>query len=195
MYKAVIFDFFGVFCPDITLEWFKKTVQEYESKLADFQEICTRSDYGKLSRADFNKEVAALANVPISDLVDGVEAEIAINTQLVEYAKRLKSSGYTIACLSNGTHEWTLRVINDHGLGRLFDLVVLSGDLGIVKPNPEIYKYTLKKLGIKPSEAVFVDDREVNTLAAEVYGIPSLVFTSTEAFIVDFEALTQRNSL
>jgi FMN phosphatase YigB (HAD superfamily) len=121
MYEAVIFDFFGVFCPDITLEWFKKTVQEYESKLAYFQEICTRSDYGKLSRTDFNKEVAALANVPISDLVDGVEAEIAINTQLVEYAKRLKSSGYTIACLSNGTHKWTLRVIYDHGLGRLFD--------------------------------------------------------------------------
>ncbi len=195
MYKAVIFDFFGVFCPDITLEWFKKTVQEYESKLADFQEICTRSDYGKLSRADFNKEVAALAGVSVGDLIAGVESETVINNSLVAYCKKLRAEGCTITCLSNGTHEWTLQVINDHGLGRLFDLVVLSGDLGIVKPNPEIYKYTLKKLGIKPSEAVFVDDREVNTLAAEVYGISSLVFTSTEAFIVDFEALTQRNSL
>jgi hypothetical protein len=66
MYKAVIFDFFEVFCPDITMNWFKKAAPDYEAKVSEFQAICTRSDYGTLSRADFYKEVSALVGVPLT---------------------------------------------------------------------------------------------------------------------------------
>ena len=137
MYKAIIFDFFGLFCPDITMNWFQKTIPGHKEKLSDFQAICTRSDYGKLSRWDFYKEVAALANVPVDEMIKGVEAETIVNVPLVDHVKGLKKDGYQTACLSNGTHEWTLAVINDHGLGILFDGVILYGDLGIVKPNPK----------------------------------------------------------
>jgi epoxide hydrolase-like predicted phosphatase len=189
MYKAVIFDFFGVFCPDITMNWFKKTAPDYEARLSEFQAICTRSDYGKLSRADFYKEVSALVGVSVDEMETGVEAETIISTSLVSYAGELRQKGYRTACLSNGTHEWTLAVINNHGLAHLFDEVVLSGDLGIVKPNPEIYNHALEKLHVAASEAVFVDDRKVNVDAAETCGIRSLVFSDTETFMREFEQL------
>lgn len=189
MYKAIIFDFFGVFCPDITLNWFQKTVPNYEEKLSEFQAICTRSDYGTLSKADFYKEVSTLVNVSVDEMTKGVEAETVINTPLVSYVKDLKQRGYQIACLSNGSREWTLAVINNHGLGKLFDEVVLSGDLGIVKPSPEIYVHTLEKLNMTASEAIFVDDRKVNIDAAEACGIRSLVFNDTDAFINELEQL------
>lgn len=189
MYKAVIFDFFGVFCPDITLEWFKKTMSNYKEKLPEFQAICTKSDYGKLNKDNFYREISLLTNVPVNEIIDGVEAEVAINTSLVEFVEALKSKGYKIACLSNGTHEWTLDVINNYGLAKLFDETVLSGDLGIIKPYPEIYIYTLKKLGIKASQAIFVDDRSMNTNAAEKCSIRSILFKDTDTFKKEFEAL------
>jgi len=189
MYKAVIFDFFGVFCPDITLNWFQKTVPDYEAKLPEFQAICTRSDYGTLSKADFYKEVSALVGVSVGEMEEGVEAETIINTPLVNYVEELRQKGYKTACLSNGTHEWTLAVINNHGLAHLFDEVVLSSELGIVKPSPEIYSHALEKLHATASEAIFIDDRKVNVKAAEACGIRSLVFSNTETFINEFEQL------
>lgn len=190
MYKAVLFDFFGVFCSDLTMNWFRKVTPDYESHLSEFQAICTRSDYGVLTRADFYSEVSKLAGVTVDEMIRGVEAETFINDSLVSYVEKLKQQGYQTACLSNGTHEWTLAVINDHGLGHLFDEVILSGDLGVVKPSPEIYMHTLEKLNIAASEAIFVDDRKVNVDAAEACGIRSLVFKTTESFIDEFEQIT-----
>ncbi len=164
MYKAVIFDFFGVFCPDITLSWFQKTIPDYEAKFPEFQAICTRSDYGTLPKADFYKEVSALVGVSVDVMEKGVEAETIINTSLVSFVRGLRKNGYRTACLSNGTHEWTLAVINNHGLAHLFDEVILSGDLGIVKPSPEIYMHALEKIHMSASDAVFVDDRKANVI-------------------------------
>lgn len=190
MYKAIIFDFFGVFCPDITLEWFKKNVPEYELKLPDFQAICTRSDYGKLNKEGFYSEISQLTDIPINQVVDGVEAEVIINDQLVAWTHKLKEGGRITACLSNGTHEWTLDVISRHGLARLFDEIILSGDLGIVKPDSRIYLHTLQKLNIEAAETIFVDDREVNVNAAKECGINGMLFTNTARFIAEFEHLT-----
>lgn len=188
MYKAIIFDFFGVFCPDLSMNWFCKTAKGYKAKLPEFHAICTQSDYGRLSRADFCKQVSALAGISVDEMVQEIEAETKINDSLVNYVKELRQN-YQIACLSNGSHEWTIAIINDHGLAHLFDEVVLSADIGIVKPNPEVYAYTLEKLGIKTSEAIFVDDRKVNVDAAEACGIRSLLFSNTETFIKEFEQI------
>ncbi len=187
MNKVVIFDFFGVFCPDITLEWFKKSVPDYDDKLAAFHAICKMSDYGTLSRNAFNTQVSELTNIPVEQLISGVEAETVINESLVEYTKNLRNKGYRTACLSNGTHEWTLRVIEDHGLRDLFDEIVLSGDVGIVKPDLRIYETVLAKMNISSPEAVFIDDRQVNVDAAEALGIHSFLFADTAAFIKEFE--------
>jgi len=189
MYKAIIFDFFGVFCSSIASEWFKKTVPDYQTKQADFQALCTESDYGRLSRADFNNKVSKLTGIPAAEIISGIEAQTRINTSLVAYTQQLKARGYRIVCLSNGSHEWTLQVINDHGMDHLFEEIVLSSDVGIVKPSPEIYTHTLNLLRISPAEALFVDDRAENTRAAEACGIRSLVFTDTQAFTRDLEAL------
>jgi HAD superfamily hydrolase (TIGR01549 family) len=189
MYKAVIFDFFGVFCPDITLEWFKQTVPDFESKLPEFQAFCTQSDYGKLSKHDFFQNVSALAGVSSDEMMKGVEAQTIINTELVDYTRNSVKPNYKTACLSNGTHEWTLNVITEHGLSDLFDEIVLSGDLGIVKPSSEIYQATLQKIGVSAHDAIFTDDRQSNINAADVLGIRSLLFKDTSTFMKDFESL------
>ncbi|HSW98259.1 MAG TPA: HAD-IA family hydrolase [Candidatus Saccharimonadales bacterium] len=190
MYKVVIFDFFGVFCAPIATNWFKKAVPDYQAKLSAFQALCTRSDLGQLSRSGFNQEISKLTGIPVAEVVPGIEAEAAIDTALVNYTANLKKTGLRVACLSNGSHEWTLQVINDHGLRHLFEAIILSGDLGVVKPDAKIYVQALEKLGVQPSEAIFVDDRQANVDAAAALGIRSLVFTDTPTFMKDFEKVT-----
>lgn len=191
MYKVVIFDFFGVFCAPIATNWFKKAVPDYQTKLPLFQALCTRSDLGKLSRKDFNEEASKLTGISVPEIAQGIEAEMIIDDALVGYVEKLKEQGFRVACLSNGSHEWTLQVINEHGLSHLFEEIILSSDLGIVKPDAEIYMQALRKLDIQPDQAIFVDDRQVNVDAAEALGIKSIFFTDTPTFINDFEKLTK----
>ena len=58
-----------------------------------------------------------------------------------------------------------------------FQGVVVSGDEKLVKPDAAIYRLALDRFGLKPDEAVFVDDREDNIAGAEAVGIPGLLFT------------------
>lgn len=194
MYKAIVFDFFGVFCAPMATNWFKKAALDYEAEKAEFQALCTQSDLGKFTRAEFNQKAAKLTGVTVSDVENGIEAEMIIDTKLVEYTRRLKAEGYRIACLSNGGHEWTLQVITDHNLSDLFEEVVLSADLGIVKPDTNTYLRTLEKLKLPAAQTIFVDDREANVVAAESCGMRGLVFKDTVSFMRDIQELSDEEA-
>ena len=58
----------------------------------------------------------------------------------------------------------------------LFDAVVFSCNVGVRKPNPNIYKIMLKKLNVQPQEAVLIDDREENIVGAKKVGINAILF-------------------
>ncbi|MDB5175150.1 MAG: putative (S)-2-haloacid dehalogenase [Candidatus Saccharibacteria bacterium] len=188
MYKALIFDFFGVFCPDISFDWLKQSVPDYQAILPEYKALCAKSDYGLISRADFTDGLSKLSGIPAADIASSIQGNIIIKQDLVSFVQQLRSSGYKIACLSNGTVEWTQKVIDDNGLTELFDQTVISGDVGVIKPSPAIYKVTLKRLGVTASQAVFVDDRAVNTEAAEACGIKSFLFTDTQKLIAELKA-------
>ena len=65
-----------------------------------------------------------------------------------------------------------------HGLVDIFDVVVSSAAVGMAKPEPDIYRLVIERLGIETGEALFIDDLVRNTAAAEALGIPSIVFES-----------------
>ncbi|GAC1549334.1 MAG: hypothetical protein NVS2B7_25370 [Herpetosiphon sp.] len=98
----------------------------------------------------------------------------AIDAAVVDLARRLHAD-YQLALISNATDRLET-VLDQHGLGSLFDLVVNSARVGIAKPDPRIYELTLRKLGIKPQEALFIDDKPRNIAAAVELSIPSILF-------------------
>ena len=63
----------------------------------------------------------------------------------------------------------------------IFDEVYASNLIGISKPDPDFYRYILKKEGIKPEDTVFVDDTEENILSAQKIGINSILFTDSDS--------------
>jgi HAD superfamily hydrolase (TIGR01509 family) len=69
-----------------------------------------------------------------------------------------------------------------------FDVLVWSYQLRMAKPDPAIYRYALEKLGTRPEETLFIDDREVNVEAALGLGMKALVFTTVEKLRADLIA-------
>jgi epoxide hydrolase-like predicted phosphatase len=113
------------------------------------------------------------------------------NDDAINLVKRLKNNGYKVAVLSN-----TIKPHSDYeykiGIYQNFDMVVLSHEVRMRKPDLEIYKYLLKKLQVKPDEAFFVDDKIDNVKTAAKLGIHAILFKNTKDLEIELEKLGVR---
>ena len=138
-----------------------------------------RMDRGSLSEA----EAAALmcARLPerlhaaVDKLVAHWDRPILEVPGMAELAKELKALGYHLYLLSNASfrqHEYWPRV----PASRYFDGTLISADVGLVKPQPEIYRLLFERFSLKPEECFFVDDAINNVEAAYYCGMSGAVF-------------------
>jgi len=96
----------------------------------------------------------------------------------IKFVKTCKEQGHEIFILSNWDKEsfaFALEAFPD--LFSLFkkENITISGEIGIIKPDPLIYEYILAKNNLKPEECIFFDDQEVNIKAAKEFGIHGIV--------------------
>jgi putative hydrolase of the HAD superfamily len=101
------------------------------------------------------------------------------NPVMAGWARQLRQAGLRTAILSNMPVPVRDAVERCEWLPE-FDCRTYSCDLGITKPSPEIYKHCLAKLGIAPSDTLFLDDRPENIRAAEDLGMHGIVFTTPQ---------------
>jgi putative hydrolase of the HAD superfamily len=92
-------------------------------------------------------------------------------------AATFRAGGGKVGILSNGVPEIVARIRADHDLPSLFDAVVISYEVQLAKPEPEIYRVVLDQLGVPAFDALFVDDRAENIDAARELGLQTLHFT------------------
>ncbi|MDY7037031.1 MAG: HAD family phosphatase [Thermodesulfobacteriota bacterium] len=115
------------------------------------------------------------------------QAEEAINRGVLDIIHRLYGQ-YRLAILSNapaGLWRWLV----DWEIGDLFDSVFCSGDEGMAKPDPDVFRVTLDRLAVSPDEAIFIDDTQRHVEAARRLEIHGIVFTTAEALRYDFKNL------
>jgi putative hydrolase of the HAD superfamily len=117
---------------------------------------------------------------------------LSINTGTVEVLDDLRAGGTRLALLSNAGPDYGSYF--RHGpLGDYFEGCYVSGELNLLKPHQEIYRYVLADLGITPAEAVFVDNREPNVRGAEKLGITGHVFTDPGSLRAFLASLSDEN--
>jgi putative hydrolase of the HAD superfamily len=114
-------------------------------------------------------------------------AELRPNERMIDYMRELKGRGRKLAICTNNVREWEARWRAMLPIDEIFDTVVDSAFVGMRKPDPEIYRLTLERLGAAPAEALFVDDVELNCEAAGELGIRSVWFRETEQAIAEIE--------
>ncbi len=195
--RTVIFDCGQV----ITLGWNKTYVGRMAELLGAGAEefeaayIAERGEYdrGVLSVRSYWEAVAArlgrsLGPGQVEELSDlDMDSWFTINPGTVSLAKRLGEKGCRILMLSNMNLEGKLRMYGSaRWLGgedwlSYFDDVVLSCDVGMIKPERRIYEHCLGRAAAAPGACLFIDDIERNLKAAEELGIRTHLFTAAAA--------------
>lgn len=112
----------------------------------------------------------------------------------VEIMKQLKQAGYPLYGLSNWSAETFPYARAKYEFFDLFDDMVISGAVGYVKPEPEIYHIMLKKIGRPAQECLFIDDSLPNIHQANKMGFTTIHFESSEKLKMDLKSLGILNS-
>ena len=183
-YKAVIFDCFGVVVSDVLAAWFRDNLGSSDDIKKEFQQYARLQDTNEMSELEVIEKIATRVGRPPTKVAKEIDGYVRFNTDVLARILALKDAGYKVALLSNAARSFFERsIFNQYtGFQELFDVIVISSDLGAAKPDRKIYEYTLEQLHVGPSEAIFIDDGVKNVQAAEALGIKGVLFSSFEQF-------------
>jgi putative hydrolase of the HAD superfamily len=105
------------------------------------------------------------------------QAHIFIDPQSVPVLSALKQNK-TVGLVSNFDHPpHVRRVLSDNGLENCFDTVIISGEVGVKKPDPAIFSFGLEQTGLAPDDVVYVGDTQEDVAGAIAAGIRPIFLT------------------
>ena len=146
--------------------------------LTPMPQFWTDYDMGVLSFDQVSEELAAYRGVEpefareMITIAIGKQETIRPTEKLID---ELKAAGYKLYVLSNMSREF-IDFLRKQRVYENFDGDVVSCEVGIVKPMPEIYDLLLKRFDLDPAETIFIDDRKENVDAAAAKGIATFHF-------------------
>jgi 2-haloacid dehalogenase len=187
--KAVVFDFGGVLIGwdprNLYSRFFPEQPQAMEDFLAEisFMEWNAQQDKGR----PFTEAVATLSKqFPhrahlISAYHEHFKESITGGIEgTIELLRMLKEKKVLLYGLSNWSAETFAIVRHEFEFLKLFDEIIISGDVKLIKPEPEIFELCLQKIGKPASECLFIDDSEPNIITAKKLGFDTVHFISPE---------------
>ncbi len=150
------------------------------------RELLVALEEGRLGEDDFEQQFGAVLGVDGSGLIARLFAGSRQEPTMVEAVARARGGGIATGLISN---SWGTSRYDRGQLADLFDAVVISGEIGIRKPAPEIYELGAQRLGLGPSQCVFVDDLPFNLEPATELGMATVHHTDPEETIAELETL------
>ena len=174
-YKAVIFDLNGVLILD------KPGYQSSEFERRFFKRLGLSLN-DKKEKEKIKKELGWTEDKFWDFVNNSWEGAIA-NIGLVKLIKELRKQGFKTAILSNTSGLIMRPIIKEYfgvDIDDLFDQIIISSEVGFLKPDPKIYELCLKKLGFKAEESIFTDDAEEYLEGARSIRMKSFLFVDNE---------------
>ena len=187
MIKAVIFDFFGVLADHDSTSFRKAYLADDPKKDAEAQRLNDELGRGGLGYDDFIDELAKLGGVSREDVLVYTE-DYHPNQKLLDYIRQELRPRYKTGIISNAGQDWVLKILGEDNL-KLFDDIILSYKVKIIKPDPRIYELSAKNLGFKGEECVFIDDILRYCQGAEHVGMNTVWYQSFEDFKSQLEKI------
>lgn len=183
MVKAVIFDFFDVIRTDAYKAWLTANNIPREGPYFD---ASYQQDVGNITIEQFLQRLSKLQGRSVTR--EELDASATVDYDVVKIIKVLRKR-YKLALLSNSPSELIRGILAEHNLMQYFDKIIISSEVGMVKPSPEIFTHTLEQLGLDAAEVLFIDDNAKHTKAAEALGIKSIEFQSAEQLARELSAI------
>ena len=194
--KALIWDLEGV----LLISDFGSVEQIIQKRLSvsreaigDFfhSEFNDRVDRGEFTQEEYWLRLLENLGLPrhnLSIIYEHFYSDLYIDPELLsrvkEYRKRFKT-----ALLSNYSDHLRPLLETKWRVDNAFDEIIISWEVKMIKPDPEIFDYTLLRLGVAKKEAVLIDDREANIIGARNYGMHAVLFKNKNQAIDELEKL------
>ena len=202
-YQALIVDFGGVLTTplqDAMVQFAEEHGIELEHlvrvALAAYtdegDDLVVRFETGQLGEPEFalafaqRLSQASGAEVDPERLVSRLFRALRLEEGMIEAVRRARTAGIKTALLSN---SWGLELYPREVLDEVCDVVVISGEVGLRKPDPAIFTMTTDRLGLAPEACIFVDDHPGHLKAARGVGMKTVLHRTPQETIVELESL------
>jgi epoxide hydrolase-like predicted phosphatase len=141
---------------------------------------------GDLPDEEFEHRFGGLLGIgECGGLIDRMFADLRPDEPMIDAVRSARAAGVRTGLISN---SWGLGIY-DRAPTDLFDVAVISGEVGLHKPEPEIYRLACERLGVDPAAAVFVDDLHENCAGAEAVGMTAVRHRDSAETIARLEVL------
>ena len=194
--RALIVDFGGVLTTNV-FESFRDfcraegldpdAVKRIFRERGEGLDLLRQLERGEIEVDEFSARFGPLLGVRETEgMVERLFAGVQADDRMVEAVRRVKESGRPTGLISNSWGGVSYdRVATDD----LFDAVVISGEVGVNKPEPEIFRLGAERLGVAPEECVFVDDLRENCTGAEAVGMAAILHRGPDTTVPELERL------
>jgi epoxide hydrolase-like predicted phosphatase len=196
-YAAVLFDFGGVLTTSVwdsfaaflraeglDPDTIKNLFRSDPEALKDLRRLET----GEMTESEFEKSFGRRLGLKDPDhLIDSMFAGMQPDPPMVAAVKELRAAGLLTGLISN---SWSTSHYDRAMLKELFDTSVISAEVHMHKPQPEIYRLAVERLAVEPAECIFVDDLRENCEGAEAVGMTAVRHRSAPETISRLSELT-----
>ena len=196
--KAIIWDLEGVLIltddNNMPLTVAKKLNAPYEKvREIFFSDANDRVDLGEITQDQFNEYLLDTLQISREKkylLEAFLNEEFYIDKDLLIEITGLRRE-YKMGLLSNFSDDLRPKIDNEWALGSVFDEIIISSEVGLVKPDPAIFNLMLDRLGVKADESVFIDDRIKNIDGAKEMGFHTIFFTDKDQALEELARILQ----
>jgi len=203
-YEGLLIDFGGVLTTPLRAafeRWCEREGLSYDRlrdllkasyPASDADSIVIQVETGRMSIEEFEERLAEVlsegrdAPVAADGLMDRMGDSIELEPRMIDSVRSIHRRGVKTALLSN---SWGLHYYPHDLLGELFDEIFISAQVGMRKPDADIYHHAAAGLGLEPSGCVFVDDFAVNVEAAEAVGMRGVLHEHPPRTIAELQRL------
>ena len=199
MLKAVIFDVGGVLIRTQSRAGRERWASRLRLDPWDFENFVFSGESGRLAQLGQKRETEhwqwlrehfRLSETDLLEMRRDFFAGDVLNEPLVAHIERLRQAGYRTGLLSNFMDEARQLWREVYSFINLFDGIVISCEIGLMKPEPQVYYLAAESVGVKPEEALFIDDFIENVEGARRVGMQALHFQEPEALQQQLAELT-----
>ncbi len=179
-----VFASFGAFCEQEGLS--TDTVRDLFRGDDASRDLLVGLETGTLPDAEFERRFAEILGVASERLIERLFAECGLDEAMLEAVRRARAAGIRTGVISN---SWGAATYDRALLTELFDGMVISGDVGVRKPAPEIYAMGARAVDLAPAECVFVDDLPFNLKPPRELGMATVRHVKAAETIRELEQL------
>jgi epoxide hydrolase-like predicted phosphatase len=189
MIQAIIFDCFGVFYIDPFRRFIDAAKPEVRSEL---RRLMLQEDLGQVDTEQIIAAYSGLTRLPKTEVAQQLYGvHLVRNEALLTFVEGLHKT-YKIGLLSNLSPGAMDKYFTQAERQKYFDTVVVSAEVGMIKPQPEIYQLTAERLEVAPADTLFIDDLAVNCVAARAVGMQTIVYEDLEQLKTALAAVLQK---